>query len=276
MQSSSPSIMGIINVTPDSFSDGGQFTAMDIAIEHGLNLIAQGADWLDIGGESTRPGAMPVNVKDEIARVIPVVTGLRAHTDALISIDTMKPSVAIAAVQAGADMWNDVSAGRYSEDSLEVAAHLNCKLCLMHMLGEPRSMQAAPRYKDVVSDIAKFLIERANLAVKAGVKESNIWIDPGIGFGKTLVHNLEIMRNLDNLIEATGFPLLFGASRKRFIAEIDLNAQNAQQRLGGSIAAAMNAAEHGADIIRVHDVQATQQALKVYSLLSTPSDMDDF
>ncbi len=276
MQSSSPSIMGIINVTPDSFSDGGQFTAMDIAIEHGLNLIAQGADWLDIGGESTRPGAMPVNVKDEIARVIPVVTGLRAHTDALISIDTMKPSVAIAAVQAGADMWNDVSAGRYSEDGLEVAAQLNCKLCLMHMLGEPRSMQAAPRYKDVVSDIAKFLIERANLAVKAGVKESNIWIDPGIGFGKTLAHNLEIMRNLDNLIEATGFPLLFGASRKRFIAEIDVNAQNAQQRLGGSIAAAMNAAEHGADIIRVHDVQATQQALKVYSLLSTPSDMDDF
>ncbi|MFC7291649.1 dihydropteroate synthase [Hirschia litorea] len=268
--------MGIINVTPDSFSDGGQFTAMDIAIEHGLNLIAQGADWLDIGGESTRPGAMPVDVKDEISRVIPVVTGIRAHTDALISIDTMKPSVAIAAVQAGADMWNDVSAGRFADDSLEIAAQLNCKLCLMHMLGEPRSMQVAPRYKDVVSEVAAFLIERANLAVKAGVKESNIWIDPGIGFGKTLAHNLELMRNLDNLIEATGLPLLFGASRKRFIAEIDTNAQNAQQRLGGSIAAAVNAAELGADIIRVHDVQATQQALKVYSLLSIPSELDDF
>ncbi|ACT60083.1 dihydropteroate synthase [Hirschia baltica] len=270
----SPSVMGIINVTPDSFSDGGQYSAADIAIEHGLNLVSQGADWLDIGGESTRPGAMPVSAIDEIARTLPVITGLRANTDALISIDTMKPDVAIAAIQAGADMWNDVSAGRFAEDSLEIAAQLNCKLCLMHMQGEPRSMQVAPRYEDVVSEVAAFLVERKNKAIKAGVKASNIWVDPGIGFGKTLKHNTELMRNLDSLSEATGLPILFGASRKRFIAEIDPQAQNADQRLGGSIAVALNAAEHGADIIRVHDVQITKQALKVHAYLAN-SAMDD-
>lgn len=270
-----PSIMGIINVTPDSFSDGGQYTAADIAIEHGLNLVSQGADWLDIGGESTRPGALPVKALEEIERTLPVITGLRIHTDALISIDTMKPDVAISAIQAGADMWNDVSAGRFSEDSLEVAAQLKCKLCLMHMQGEPRSMQVAPRYEDVVSEVAKFLVERAEAAMKAGVKASNLWVDPGIGFGKTLKHNLELMNNLDKLSQATGLPLLFGASRKRFIAEIDDQAQNANQRLGGSIAVALNAAEHGADIIRVHDVQVTKQALKVHSHLAKSAEDDE-
>ncbi len=271
----SPSVMGIINVTPDSFSDGGQYSATDIAIEHGLNLVSQGADWLDIGGESTRPGAMPVPAPEEIARTIPVITGLRAHTDALISIDTMKPEVAIAAIQAGADMWNDVSAGRFAEDSLEIASQLKCKLCLMHMQGEPRSMQAAPRYEDVVSEVASFLVERAEKAVKYGVKPSNIWIDPGIGFGKALRHNVELMKNLDTLMEATGLPLLFGASRKRFITEIDDQAQNANQRLGGSIAVALNAAEHGADIIRVHDVQITKQALKIHAYLANSALDDD-
>lgn len=267
--------MGIINVTPDSFSDGGQYTAADIAIEHGLNLVAQGADWLDIGGESTRPGAMPVEGMEEISRTLPVITGLRAHTDALISIDTMKPEVAIAAVQAGADMWNDVSAGRFADDSLEVAAQLKCKLCLMHMQGEPRTMQAAPRYEDVVSEVADFLVMRANKAIKAGVKPGNIWIDPGIGFGKRLSHNIELANNLDKLIQATGLPLLFGASRKRFIAEIDPSADNANQRLGGSIAVTMSAANQGADIVRVHDVYQTKQALLVQKKLSDAADKDD-
>ncbi|WP_026296582.1 dihydropteroate synthase [Hirschia maritima] len=265
----SPSIMGIINVTPDSFSDGGQYSAADIAIEHGLNLLSQGADWLDIGGESTRPGAMPVSAMEEINRTLPVITGLRANTDALISIDTMKPEVAIAAVQAGADMWNDVSAGRFASDGLEIAAQLKCRLCLMHMQGEPRSMQAAPKYDDVVDDISKFLADRANLAIKAGVKPENIWIDPGIGFGKILNHNIELMRNLDKIIQSTGFPMLFGASRKRFIANIDQQAQNASDRLGGSIAVALAAANHGADIIRVHDVQETKQALMVQNKLNS-------
>ena len=265
----SPSIMGIINVTPDSFSDGGQYSAADIAIEHGLNLLAQGADWLDIGGESTRPGAIPVPAMEEINRTLPVITGLRASTDTLISIDTMKPEVAIAAIQSGADMWNDVSAGRFAEDSLEIAAQLKCKLCLMHMQGEPRSMQVAPKYDNVVSEVSNFLTERANMAIKAGVKPENIWIDPGIGFGKTLTHNLELMKNLDQIIQNTGLPMLFGASRKRFIVDIDKQAQNASDRLGGSIAVAINAANLRVDIIRVHDVKETKQALLVQSSLNS-------
>ena len=260
-------IMGIINVTPDSFSDGGLHDDVNQAVSHAMQLVSQGADWLDIGGESTRPGAERVSVDDEIARTLPVITALRRRTDTPISIDTMKPEVARAAVNAGARMWNDVSGGRFSVDSLEVAAELDCDLCLMHMQGEPRTMQANPTYEDVVADVIAFLIERANAAISTGVARDKIWIDPGIGFGKTLEHNLALIRATGRIIEKTGFPMLFGASRKRFIAAIDETATNARDRLGGSLTAALEAARQGAAILRVHDVRETSQALNVQNAI---------
>ena len=265
----SPLIMGIINVTPDSFSDGGLHDDANRAIAHGLNLVSDGADWLDIGGESTRPGAAPVSTEVEIARTLPVVTALGAKTEAPISIDTMKPDVARAAIDAGARMWNDVSAGRFAQDSLKTAADLDCELCLMHMQGEPRTMQSKPQYQDVVGEVIAFLQDRANAALNAGVKGDKIWIDPGIGFGKTLEHNLALIRATDRIIEETGFPMLFGASRKRFIAAIDERAVNSQDRLGGSLTVALEAVKLGAKLIRVHDVRQTAQALKVMHALSS-------
>lgn len=262
-----PAIMGIVNVTPDSFSDGGDHAQTDTAVAHAQRLEAEGADWLDIGGESTRPGAQPVSEADEIGRTLPVIEALAPNASAKLSIDTMKPGVAQAAINAGAHMWNDVSAGRFSEDSLKVAADLNCQLCLMHMQGEPRTMQAAPHYLDVVAEVIAFLRQRADMAVMAGVKPDNICIDPGIGFGKTLDHNLALIRATDRIIEETGLPMLFGASRKRFIAEIDETATNAKQRLGGSLTAACHAASKGAGIVRVHDVAVTRQALLVQNAL---------
>ncbi len=263
-------IMGIVNVTPDSFSDGGRYDSADLAIEHGLKLVSDGADWLDIGGESTRPGAIPVSADEEIARVLPVIKGLRANTDVLISIDTMKPEVAIAAIQAGADMWNDVTGGTFAEDSFEVAGQLGCKLCLMHMQGKPRTMQQAPVYNDVVLEVKTELGRRAQLAIEEGVKPSNIWIDPGIGFGKRLEHNLALIRDLNQFSLGQDFPILFGASRKSFIREIDPRAELATDRLGGSIAAAVAAAQHGAKILRVHDVRETRQALLVDTAINAP------
>ena len=262
-----PRIMGIVNVTPDSFSDGGLHDDANKAVAHALQLVSQGADWLDIGGESTRPGADPVSADDEIARTLPVITALRQRIDTPISIDTMKPEVARAAISAGARMWNDVSGGRFCADSLEVAADLDCELCLMHMQGEPRTMQANPNYEDVVADVIAFLIERANAAISAGVARDKIWIDPGIGFGKTLEHNLALIRATGRIIEETGFPMLFGASRKRFIAAIDETAADAQDRLGGSLTAALEAARQGAAILRVHDVRETSQALSVQNAI---------
>ena len=259
--------MGIVNVTPDSFSDGGLHDDANKAVAHALNLVSQGADWLDIGGESTRPGADPVSADDEIARTLPVITALRQRVDTPISIDTMKPEVARAAISAGARMWNDVSGGRFCADSLEVAADLDCELCLMHMQGEPRTMQANPTYEDVVADVIAFLIERANAAISAGVASDKIWIDPGIGFGKTLEHNLALIRATGRIIEETGFPMLFGASRKRFIAAIDETAADAQDRLGGSLTASLEAARQGAAILRVHDVRETSQALNVQNAI---------
>ena len=262
-----PRIMGIVNVTPDSFSDGGLHDDANKAVAHALQLVSQGADWLDIGGESTRPGADPVSADDEIARTLPVITALRQRVDTPISIDTMKPEVARTAISAGARMWNDVSGGRFCADSLEVAADLDCELCLMHMQGEPRTMQANPTYEDVVADVIAFLIERANAAISAGVASDKIWIDPGIGFGKTLEHNLALIRATGRIIEETGFPMLFGASRKRFIAAIDETAADAQDRLGGSLTAALEAARQGAAILRVHDVRETSQALSVQNAI---------
>ena len=255
-----PHIMGVVNVTPDSFSDGGlTFNAGD-ASQHALKLLDDGADILDIGGESTRPGAAPVSAEEEIDRVAPVIERVRAHTAAPISIDTMKPEVARAAFKAGATIWNDVRALSAS-GALETAVELRAPVILMHMQGDPRTMQLEPHYEDVVRDVGDFLTARVAACRAAGLSE--IWIDPGIGFGKTLAHNLALTRALKDLSARAGAPLLYGASRKSFIQKIDENAKEPLERLGGSIAAALYAAHAGASILRVHDVRETAQALRV-------------
>lgn len=260
-------VMGIVNVTPDSFSDGGRLAGVEAAVAHGLDLVRQGADILDIGGESTRPGAEPVNAAEEIARTVPVIEGLRKTWHGAISIDTMKPEVARAAVEAGATVWNDVSALTFSPDSLAVAAELGCDVVLMHMKGEPRTMQDAPHYDDVVAEVAGYLLNSADAAMAAGVARERIWLDPGIGFGKTLAHNLALTAHLERLIE-TGFPVLYGASRKRTIAAIDPTASDPGDRLGGSLALALEAARRGAKVVRAHDVRETVQALKVQAAVA--------
>ena len=257
-----PRVMGIVNVTPDSFSDGGRLASVEAAVAHGLRLVEQGADILDIGGESTRPSAEPVAEAEEIARVVPVIEGLRAFWPGPISIDTMKPAVARAAVAAGATMWNDVTALGFAPDSLAVAAELGCDVVLMHMKGEPRTMQADPNYEDVVAEVADWLTARADAAMAAGIARARIWLDPGIGFGKTPAHNLALTARLDRLV-ATGFPVSYGASRKRTIQSVDPTATDPADRLGGSLALALEAARRGASILRVHDVRETVQALAV-------------
>jgi dihydropteroate synthase len=261
-----PRVMGIVNVTPDSFSDGGRLGTVEAAVAHALRLVEQGAELLDIGGESTRPGAEPVNVAEEIARTAPVIEAIRARSGTPISIDTLKPEVAAAAVEAGATMWNDVSALGYANDSLATAAALGCDVVLMHMKGEPRTMQDDPRYDDVVSEVSAYLVERAEVAMAAGVARHRIWLDPGIGFGKTVAHNLALTVKVDRLA-ATGFPVLYGASRKRTILSLDPMAADPLDRLGGSLALALEAARRGAAIVRVHDVRETVQALKVQTAL---------
>ena len=257
-----PQVMGIVNVTPDSFSDGGRWATTERAIEQAMRLVEQGADVLDIGGESTRPGAEPVTEIEEIERVAPVIAGVRARWGGPISVDTMKPGVARAAVAAGATMWNDVTALTHAPDSLSVAAELGCDIVLMHMKGEPRTMQADPRYEDVVGEVRDYLAARAEAAMAAGVARDRIWLDPGIGFGKTLAHNMALTARLDVLV-GLGFPVLYAASRKRTIQAIDPTGVEATDRLGGSIALALESARRGARMIRVHDVRETVQALKV-------------
>jgi len=255
-------VMGIVNVTPDSFSDGGRFLDTEAAVAHARRLIAEGADILDIGGESTRPGAAPVAEADEITRVVPVIEAIRRESRVRISIDTMKPAVARAAVAAGATMWNDVTALCWSPDSLAMAAALGCEVVLMHMRGDPRTMQAAPRYDDVVAEVSAFLAGRASAAIAVGVAREKIWLDPGIGFGKRTRHNLALLRNLGR-IASLGYPVLVGVSRKSSLARIAGDASREDQRLGGSIAAALAAAQAGAAALRVHDVAETVQALAV-------------
>jgi dihydropteroate synthase len=257
--------MGVVNVTPDSFSDGGRHDTAPAAVAYALSLVEQGADILDIGGESTRPGAEPVSEPEELARVLPVIEDVRRKSNVAISIDTMKPAVARAAVAAGATMWNDVAALR-EPGALDAAAELGCEVVLMHMLGEPRTMQDAPRYDDVVGEVEAFLLERAEAAMGAGVSRAKISLDPGIGFGKTVDHNLALLAALPRLV-AHGYPVVLGASRKRFIAGIDAGAKDARARLGGSLAAALAGASAGVAAVRVHDVRETVQALAVHAAI---------
>jgi dihydropteroate synthase len=260
-------VMGIVNVTPDSFSDGGRFHDPEAALAHARRLIADGADWLDIGGESTRPGSEPVSAADEIARVAPLIRALRAESSVPISIDTMKPQVARAAVEAGATMWNDVSALGYAPESLASAAELGCQVALMHMQGEPKTMQREPRYDDVTAEVAEFLAQRAEAAMAAGVARERIWLDPGIGFGKhSIRHNLPLLAHMDRIV-GLGFPVLLGVSRKRFIAAIDGDGP-ADQRLGGSLAAALCGVAAGVAMLRVHDVRETVQAVRVWQAIA--------
>ena len=258
-----PLVMGVVNVTPDSFSDGGRLRDTEAAVAHGLALVAAGADMLDIGGESTRPGAEPVGEDEELARTIPVIRALRAASDIPLSIDTAKPAVARAAIAEGAGLWNDVTALRGAPDSLETAAQLGCGVVLMHMKGEPRTMQAAPAYDDVLGEVTAFLIARAEAAMAAGVARERLWLDPGVGFGKGLAHNLALLANLDRLV-ALGFPVLLGVSRKSFVRAIDPTAIQAGDRIGGSLAAALAGAQAGCAALRVHDVRETVQALAVW------------
>jgi dihydropteroate synthase len=269
---SRPLVMGILNVTPDSFSDGGRHASVEAGLAQAMTLVEQGADILDIGGESTRPGADPVSIADEIARTAPVIEVIRARWDGPISIDTMKPEVARAAVAAGATMWNDVAGLNYAADSLATAADLGCEVVLMHMKGEPRTMQAAPHYEDVVSEVVGWLAARAEAAMAAGVAREKIWLDPGIGFGKGLEHNLALTAQLERLVDL-GFPVLYAASRKRTIAAIDASATDPGDRLGGSLALALEGARRGARMVRVHDVRETVQALKVQAALLAAADL---
>jgi dihydropteroate synthase len=253
-----PRIMGIVNVTPDSFSDGGAFFSRDAAIPHALELIADGADIVDVGGESTRPGADPVDVDEELRRVIPIIEALRGQPVA-VSVDTMKPEVMRAAIAAGASMVNDVNALR-APGALEVCAASGAGVCLMHMLGMPRTMQSDARYGDVVAEVKHYLVERALAAERAGINRDRIAIDPGFGFGKNREHNLRLLRSL-NEFAATGYAVLVGLSRKSVLGKI--TGQEVVARVHASVAAALIAVQKGARIIRVHDVRATKDALAI-------------
>jgi len=263
----SPRLMGIVNVSPDSFSDGGQFDNVDAAVHYALALVDQGADILDIGGESTRPGADLIPEAEELARVLPVIDALHVRTECPLSIDTRKPEVALAAIEAGAVIWNDVSALTFSDDSMAIAARLDCEIVLMHAQGNPETMQDRPQYNDAVEEIAQWLEARVQSCLLAGIDRERLIVDPGIGFGKTLAHNLALLSGLERF-QALGLPLLVGASRKRFIAAVDRDGP-AEARLGGSLAAALRAANAGAHILRIHDVAQTRQALAVCAAIES-------
>jgi dihydropteroate synthase len=255
-------VMGVVNVTPDSFSDGGLFLDADRAVAHGAELHAEGAAILDVGGESTRPGAAPVEEDEELRRVVPVIAGLSAAVpDARISIDTSKLAVARAALEAGASYVNDITAFRAEPQVAELVAQAGCDCCLMHMQGEPRTMQDDPRYDDVVSEVAAFLDERARFATDQGIAPERIAVDPGIGFGKTLEHNLELLHRLDE-IAALGFPVVVGISRKSFLGRLT-GRERPADRVAAGLAANVIAYERGASVFRVHDVAPTVDALRV-------------
>jgi dihydropteroate synthase len=258
--------MGIVNVTPDSFSDGGAFLDADRAIAHGRELADEGAGILDIGGESTRPGAAAVDAEEELRRTLPVVRAL-AGGGLRVSIDTSKVAVAQAALDAGAAMVNDVTALRAEPDLGGLCAERGCEVVLMHMLGDPRTMQENPVYDDVVDDVKAFLADRIEFAVSEGIDEQRIWIDPGIGFGKTVEHNLELHRRLGELADL-GRPLAFGSSRKNFIGK--LTGAEVDRRLGGTIASNVIAYANGARMLRVHEVEPMRQALSIAEAILDP------
>jgi dihydropteroate synthase len=258
-----PHVMGIVNVTPDSFSDGGKFSSTDLAVEHALKLIAEGADILDIGGESTRPGAAVVSLDEELKRVIPVIEALSKTCNVPISIDTYKPEVMRQAIVAGADIVNDVRALQ-EPNALEIVAQSNVGVCLMHMQGTPQTMQLEPHYVDVVGEVKQFLVDRINAVLAHGIVKNRILLDPGFGFGKTRAHNIALIQQLDGL-NAIGLPLLVGLSRKSVLGSITGGDEG--QRLYASIAASVISAMKGAKIVRVHDVKATVDALKVVTAI---------
>jgi dihydropteroate synthase len=254
--------MGVLNVTPDSFSDGGQYGEIDTAVGHGLRMVEEGAAIIDVGGESTRPGAEPVSAEEEISRVVPVIERLRARTDAVISVDTSKPQVMRAAAKAGAGLINDVRA-LCEDGALEAAVATQCAVCVMHMQGDPRSMQLAPHYDDVVNEVKAFLHERVEVCRAAGIAADRIVIDPGFGFGKTLEHNLQLLRHLRELGSEPSeldSPIMVGLSRKSIVGRI--TGRPSGERVYGSVALAVLALINGARIVRVHDVGATVDALK--------------
>ena len=254
-------VMGIVNVTPDSFSDGAMFASVDDAVAHGARLVDEGADLVDVGGESTRPGSDPIEADEELLRVVPVIEGLvKARPGTALSVDTRKPEVASAALDAGASIVNDIAGGRNGA-LLETVSRTGAGVVLMHMLGEPKTMQDDPRYDDVVAEVHEFLRERIEAAVFAGIPEERVCIDPGIGFGKTVDHNLALLRAVPAL-RMLGAAVMVGASRKGFIGTLT-GVDDPAARLEGSLAVAVLAAAHGADLVRVHDVAATVRALKV-------------
>ena len=266
LRAARPLVCGVLNVTPDSFSDGGRFFGHDRAIGHGLDLAGQGADLIDIGGESTRPGALPPTTDEELNRVVPVVEGLTRLTDVPLSVDTSRPEVMRAAVRVGAGMINDVRALRVP-GALDAAAELGVPVCLMHMQGEPRTMQHSPRYGDVVAEVRSFLAERMSAAEAAGVRRDLMVVDPGFGFGKTFAHNVTLFHELGQFT-TLGARLMVGVSRKGMIGAI--TGRSVEHRLAGSISAALLAVQRGADLLRVHDVAATRDALAVLIAVEEP------
>jgi dihydropteroate synthase len=261
-----PKIMGVVNVTPDSFSDGGDFIDTDKAISHGLQLVKDGAYILDIGGESTRPGALPISIEVEIGRVVPMIKILRQETNAQISVDTRNSAVMLASMEVGATMINDVTALTHDPSSMTLVAEKNASVCLMHMKGEPSTMQNEPAYQDVVAEVYDYLAERVESCLRAGVKKDLIYVDVGIGFGKTLEHNLLLLKNLHRFRDL-GVQLVLGTSRKSFIEKIVQTETKPRDRLAGSLASLVPAIEAKVDILRVHDVKETKQFLEVYKNL---------
>lgn len=261
----SPLVMGILNVTPDSFSDGGQYSSFELACQHADTMVSQGAQFIDIGGESTRPGADEVSLDAELARVLPLIEYVAAKHDVWISIDTSKPEVMRQAVNAGAHLINDVRA-LMAPQALEMAAQLQVPVCLMHMQGKPSTMQLAPDYQNVIADVASFLTERIQACIAAGILREQLLIDPGFGFGKTVEHNYELLAKLQHF-QQFDLPILIGLSRKSMIGE--LLGKPIGERLAGSLAGAMLAAQNGAQIIRVHDVAETVDVLKVLQATQT-------
>lgn len=256
-----PLVMGILNVTPDSFSDAGDFFGEDVAIEAARRMIADGASFIDVGGESTRPGSERVPVEEEVRRVLPVVEALAGHVSAQVSVDTYKADVASRVLEAGAFMINDISAFRLEPQLLDVVRDADCPVVMMHMQGEPRTMQEHPIYEDVVKDVYAFFVERLNVAIDAGLREENLLVDPGIGFGKTLQHNLELLRHLDTF-RSLGRPILLGTSRKRFLGEV-LGQPEPKDRVVGTVTTTVLGALQGADIVRVHDVKENAEAVRM-------------